>query len=67
MEVRAAASCLLIRASRAKSEAFPLDERTFVVDAADPDTPTVTFGAYDADGRPRVLYVMLWGLPRLDE
>jgi hypothetical protein len=27
----------------------------------------VTFGAHDADGRPRVLYDMLWGLPRLDE
>jgi hypothetical protein len=32
-----------------------------------PDNPTVTFGAFDAIGRPRVLYVMLWGLPRVDE
>jgi hypothetical protein len=27
----------------------------------------VTFGAFDATGRARVLYVMLWGLPRIDE
>jgi hypothetical protein len=39
-------------------EALPLDARTFVVDAADPDNPTVTF---DGD----VLYLMLWGLPRV--
>ncbi len=37
------------------------------MDAADPDNPTVTFGPDDAAGRPRVLYVMLWGLPRIDE
>ena len=44
---------------------LPLDDRTFVVDAADPDTPTVTFGAFDDEGRPDVLYEMLWGLPRV--
>jgi hypothetical protein len=44
----------------------PLDERTFLVDPTDTDNPTVTFGAFDAGGRPRVLYSMLWGLPRLD-
>jgi hypothetical protein len=27
----------------------------------------VTFAAFDAAGRPRVLYLMLWGLPRLGE
>jgi hypothetical protein len=31
------------------------------------DNPTVTFGAFDTVGRPWVLYLMLWGLPRLDE
>jgi hypothetical protein len=67
VEVTAAGSCLLIKSEDGETEAFPLDERTFLVDAADPDTPTVTFGAYDAAGRPRVLYLMLWGLPRLDE
>jgi hypothetical protein len=25
----------------------------------------VTFGAFDASGRPGVLYEMLWGLPRV--
>jgi len=33
-------------------------------DADDPDTPTVTFGAFDEAGRPHVLYEMIWGLPR---
>jgi hypothetical protein len=27
---------------------------------ADPDSPTMTFGAFDASGRPGVLYQMLW-------
>jgi hypothetical protein len=45
--------------------AQPLDERTCLVDAADPDTPTVTFGGFDATGRPQVIYLMLWGLPRV--
>jgi CubicO group peptidase (beta-lactamase class C family) len=67
VEVTVAGTCLVIKSEHGATEALPLDERTFVVDAADPDTPTVTFGAYDAAGRPRVLYDMLWGLPRLDE
>ena len=47
-------------------EASPLDDRTFLVDRDDPDNPTVTFGAFDTSGRPQALYLMLWGLPRLD-
>jgi CubicO group peptidase (beta-lactamase class C family) len=67
VEVTATASGLTIASGQDETEALPLDERTFLVDGADPDNPTVTFGAFDADGRPRVLYVMLWGLPRLAE
>ena len=67
VEVTALGSCLLIRSEHDETEALPLDERTFLVDAVDPDNPTVTFGAYDEAGRPQVLYDMLWGLPRLDE
>jgi hypothetical protein len=26
--------------------------------------PAATFGGFDDDGRPGVLYEMLWGLPR---
>jgi CubicO group peptidase (beta-lactamase class C family) len=66
VEVTAADTCLLIRSEQREIEAFPLDEGTFVVDSLDPDNPTVTFGAFDAVRRPHVLYVMLWGLPRLD-
>lgn len=66
VEVAVSGSHLLITSDHDEAEAFPLDERTFLVDAKDPDNPTVTFGAFDAAGRPWVLYVMLWGLPRLD-
>jgi CubicO group peptidase (beta-lactamase class C family) len=65
VDVTATANGLLI-SEDSQIEALPLDERTFVTDPADPDNPTVTFGAFDAAGRPRVLYDMLWGLPRLD-
>jgi CubicO group peptidase (beta-lactamase class C family) len=66
LEVTATANGLLINSEDRRTEALPLDERTFVADPADPDNPTVTFGAFDAAGRPRVLYDMLWGLPRFD-
>jgi CubicO group peptidase (beta-lactamase class C family) len=65
--VMATARGLLIESGDAAREAQPLDERTFLVDRTDPDNPTLTFGAFDASGRPRVLYDMLWGLPRLGE
>jgi CubicO group peptidase (beta-lactamase class C family) len=65
VEVTPTAQTLSIASARDLVEAFPIDARTFLVDAADPDNPTVTFGAFDADGRPGVLYVMLWGLPRV--
>ena len=66
VEITAAGSGLLINSEVGETEALPLDERTFLVDAVDPDNPTVSFGAFDALGRPGVLYTMLWGLPRLD-
>jgi hypothetical protein len=66
VEVTAAESCLLIKSEHDETQALPLDERTFLVDATDPDNPTVTFGGFDAAGRPQILYVMLWGLPRID-
>jgi hypothetical protein len=65
VNVAATANGLLIGSDDGETEAVPLDERTFLVEAADPDNPTVTFGAFDAVGRPQVLYDMLWGLPRL--
>jgi CubicO group peptidase (beta-lactamase class C family) len=65
VEVEATEARLLMTGDDGRAEAFPVDERTFLVDAADPDTPTVTFGAFGPDGRPGALYSMLWGLPRL--
>jgi CubicO group peptidase (beta-lactamase class C family) len=66
VEVAVYGGGLFIQEEGEQSELRPLDERTFLVDPTDPDNPTVTFGAFDASGRPRVLYSMLWGLPRLD-
>jgi CubicO group peptidase (beta-lactamase class C family) len=65
VEVEATAAGLLIREGGDQVEAQPLDARTFLVDRTDPDNPTVTFGAFDEAGRPRVLYLMLWGLERV--
>jgi hypothetical protein len=67
VDVVATETTLLIRSDHGESEALPIDDRRFVVDPLDPDNPSVTFGAFDAAGRPRVLYEMLWGLPRLDD
>jgi CubicO group peptidase (beta-lactamase class C family) len=66
VEVTASGARLFIKEEGDETELHPLDERTFLVDRMDPDNPTVTFGGFDASGRPRVLYSMLWGLPRLD-
>ena len=57
---------LLIRDSNRERVALPLEDGSFVIDATDPDDPTVTFGDFDAAGRPRVLYDMLWAMPRHD-
>jgi CubicO group peptidase (beta-lactamase class C family) len=64
VDVTATADGLLISSEDSQTEALPLDERTFLVAPADPDNPTMTFGAFDPAGRPQVLYDMLWGLPR---
>jgi CubicO group peptidase (beta-lactamase class C family) len=64
-EVAATGSSLVLETGDRSLVGLPIDDRTFVVDAADPDTPTVTFDAFDDVGRPGVLYEMLWGLPRV--
>jgi CubicO group peptidase (beta-lactamase class C family) len=66
IRVMATEEGLRIVSSSQERGALPLDHRTFVVDALDPDDPTVTFGEFDPTGRPTVLYDMLWGLPRVD-
>lgn len=65
VEVTTADRGLLITTPRRKYDALALDERVFLVDASDPDNPTMTFGAFDPAGRPGVLYSMLWGYPRV--
>ena len=55
---------LLIKDADQTLVAQPIDDRTFLIDAADPDNPTVTFADFDEAGRPHVLYLMLWALPR---
>lgn len=66
LQVTESASALIISGDEMEAEALRLDVQSFLVDADDPDNPAVTFGAFDAHGRPQVLYTMLWGLPRLD-
>ena len=65
IEVATTERGLLMREEGLETEALPVDQSTFLVDAGDPDRPTITFGAFDTAGRPAVLYDMLWGLPRL--
>ena len=65
MEVAAGTDCLRITSEDGDATGLPIDGRAFLVDAEDPDAPTVTFGAFDAAGRPHVLYDVLWGLPRV--
>ncbi|HEV8424609.1 MAG TPA: hypothetical protein VGS14_05415 [Actinomycetes bacterium] len=60
-EVTASDTHLVMEGDGGIVEALPLDDCTFVVDAEDPDIPTVTFGGFGASGRPAVLYQMLWG------
>lgn len=64
-EVVASRTGLLITNQDDTREAVPIDEQTFLLDADDPDVPTITFGAFDAGGRPGVLYDMLWAIPRV--
>ncbi len=64
VEVTARADHLLITDADQTRVARPVDDRTFLIDAADPDNPTVTFTDFDEAGRPHVLYLMLWALPR---
>jgi CubicO group peptidase (beta-lactamase class C family) len=66
VQVTATEEGLLMEGPGQNRVALPIDARTFVVDAGDPDDPTVTFGEFDQTGRPTVLYDMLWGLPRAD-
>lgn len=65
VEVTESARGLLITEDGLAREALPLDHTTFLVDPEDPDTPTITFGDFDREGRPGVLYDMVWGLGRL--
>jgi hypothetical protein len=63
--VSATATHLVMTRGGQAAEMVPLGDGVFLTDAADPDNPTVTFGAFDEAGQPQVLYLMLWGLPRV--
>jgi len=67
VEVKASGNGLLITTERRTMQALPISDRVFLIDPKDPDNPKVTFGRFDAAGRPHVLYLMLWGLPRLSD
>ena len=63
-EVTATRDRLALECDGQTIEALPLDDGSFLVDDDNPDWPTVTFADFDSEGRPGVLYRMLWGLPR---
>jgi hypothetical protein len=63
-EVTATNTGLTITDGRSTCLAAPIDEQTFLVDLDNPDTPTITFGAFDDEGRPGALYQMLWAHAR---
>lgn len=63
-EVTPTNASLILESRGRKIESLPIDDRTFLVDADDPDTPTVTFAGFDDNGLPSVLYDMIWGLTR---
>lgn len=62
--VTAADDRLVLSGATRAVEALPVDRSIFLVDADDPDNPTVTFGDFGPDGRPGLLYEMLWAFPR---
>jgi hypothetical protein len=65
VDVTATDRGLVIDSESGPIGALPIDGSTFLVEVDDPDTPTVTFGAFDESGRPGAMYEMLWGLPRV--
>ena len=65
VDVTETARGLLVSEDGIAREAMPLDQKTFLLDRDDPDTPTITFDDFDRAGRPGVLYDMVWGLGRL--
>ena len=65
VDVTESARGLLVTEDGMAKEAVPLDHRSFLIDRDDPDTPTITFDDFDKDGRPGVLFDMVWGLGRL--
>jgi CubicO group peptidase (beta-lactamase class C family) len=67
VDVSAVGERLVITSDDRAHEASPINGRAFLVDPLDPDNPTVTFGGFDAEGRPQILYLMLWGLPRIGD
>jgi hypothetical protein len=65
VQVTESAGRVVVTEDGVAQEAAPLDHRRFLLDRDDPDTPTITFDDFDVDGRPGVLYDMVWGLERL--
>jgi CubicO group peptidase (beta-lactamase class C family) len=64
-EVTVTDAGLTIESDDETMRATALDERTFLVDPDNPDSPSMTFGGFDENGRPAVLYSGLRGFPRV--
>ena len=67
LKLSATETSLLIKSEDGETEASAARRANVRRRRDGPDNPSVTFGAFETAGRPRILYEMLWGLPRLDE
>jgi CubicO group peptidase (beta-lactamase class C family) len=67
VDVQATDRSMTVTEEGVTRQALPLGSGIFLIDPGNPDTPTITFADFDRNGRPGVLYDMVWGLPRLPE
>lgn len=67
IEVTASDGRFVVTEDGVAKPAVPLDRSTFLMDPADPDSPTIAFADFDEAGCPGVLYDLVWGLPRMPD
>lgn len=65
LEMSVEDDALVVESGDQRAIATPIDHRVFLLNRSNPDTPTMTFDDFDDEGRPGVVYRMLWGLPRI--
>lgn len=64
--VAAESDKLVVSRGENSIDAVVSDESTFPLQVPSPDPLTLTFDGFDSEGRPAMLYWMVWGHPRRD-